>query len=69
MKNNKQIIILDYGVGNVKSLLFTLKKISTQVKVSGSINEIRKSDVLILPGVGSFPNCTNKLKKRALIKY
>ena len=42
MKNNKQIIILDYGVGNVKSLLFTLKKISTQVKVSGSINEIRK---------------------------
>ena len=68
MKNNKQIIILDYGVGNVKSLLFTLKKISTQVKVSGSINEIRKSDVLILPGVGSFPNCMNKLKKKGFDK-
>lgn len=68
MKNNKQIVILDYGVGNVKSLLFTLKKISTHVKVSGSINEIQKADILILPGVGSFPNCMNKLKKKGFDK-
>ena len=39
------------------------------VKVSSSKNEIRSSEVLILPGVGSFPNlCMNKLKKKGLDK-
>ena len=68
MKIKKNILILDYGVGNIKSLFCTLREICSNVKVSSSKNEIKKSEVLILPGVGSFPNCMNKLKKKGLDK-
>ena len=68
MNLNKKILILDYGVGNVKSLACTLKKIASKVKISSSESEISKADLLILPGVGSFPNCMNKLKKKGLDK-
>ena len=49
----KKVCILDYGLGNVRSILNSLKKI----KVEGFLyneNKKRDFDVLIIPGVGSF---------------
>ena len=68
MNLNKKILILDYGVGNIKSLACTLKKVALNVKISSSVSEINKADLLVLPGVGSFPNCMSKLKKKGLDK-
>ena len=34
-----------------------------EVKVSNNLSEIRKADKIILPGVGSFDQCMNRIKK------
>lgn len=60
----KQICIVDYGVGNIKSIFNALnffKNIS--LKISNNRNDIIESDALILPGVGAFASCIKNLKK------
>ena len=61
------VLILDYGSGNVRSLYNTLKYVLSEIsfhyglRVSNSIDDLNKSDFIILPGVGSFKNCKNSL--------
>ena len=63
------VLIIDYGSGNIKSVynsvsraLHNLNKFS-EVKVSRSLSEIEKADKIILPGVGSFDQCMNRIRK------
>ena len=48
------IVILDIGIGNVKSILNRLKLLNYNVITSKNSKEIMNSRVLILPGVGNF---------------
>jgi imidazole glycerol-phosphate synthase subunit HisH len=50
----KKIIILDYGTGNILSLIRSLNYIGIKPSVSNSKSEILKASHLILPGVGAF---------------
>ena len=50
------IIIINYGMGNLGSILNMLKKISAPAIISSDAEEIRRADKLILPGVGAFDN-------------
>ncbi len=59
----KEISVLNYGSGNVFSLLNALKFVGFKVKLIGSANEILSADDLLLPGVGAFPNCMRLLSK------
>ena len=62
-----KIGIIDYGVGNIQSILNTFDRLGLQsIKVSKEKNELTKMDGLILPGVGAFGACSNKLKKDGL---
>ena len=45
------VVIIDYGMGNLKSVYNALKKIECDCKISSDIEDIRKADKLILPGV------------------
>ena len=47
------IVIMDYGVGNVKSVINAMKHIGSDVKVSCEIDDINNADGIILPGVGA----------------
>jgi glutamine amidotransferase len=58
----KNIIIIDYGYGNIYSILSAFKLLKFDVKVSNNPNEIRKADIIILPGVGAFKNAMFALK-------
>lgn len=50
-----KVAIVDYGMGNMRSIISALKYIGIQdIIVSASEQELKKSDKLILPGVGSF---------------
>jgi len=62
------IAIIDYGVGNLFSLTSSLKKIGADVVVTSDINEIKKADKIILPGVGAFSDAAEKLKNSGLDK-
>ena len=65
---NKKICILDYGSGNVASVLNLLKKLKCDAKVSNQPSDINQSTHIILPGVGAFGESMNKIKKNIPLK-
>jgi imidazole glycerol-phosphate synthase subunit HisH len=48
------ITIIDYGMGNIGSILNMLKRIGVAARISSRAEEARSADKLILPGVGAF---------------
>ena len=62
------IAILDYEVGNVKSILNMFKKIGIDAVITSDINEIKNADKYILPGVGSFDYGIKKLKESSFFE-
>ena len=63
------VLIIDYGSGNIKSVYNSVKRTLhnfnklSEVKVSRNLSEIEKADKIILPGVGSFDQCINRIRK------
>ena len=55
------ITIIDYGIGNIGSLVNMLKKIGFQSTVTSDISLINKAHKIILPGVGSFDSAMSKI--------
>ena len=60
------IAIVDYGVGNLFSLVSSLKRIGADAVVTGDKNEILNADKVILPGVGAFEDAIKKLRDAGL---
>lgn len=60
------IAIVDYGVGNLFSLMQSLKKIGAASVVTSDIAQIERADRLILPGVGAFGDAAQKLRESGL---
>ena len=56
------IAIIDYGVGNLFSLQSSFAAIGQDAVVTRDIEEIRRADRLILPGVGAFQDAADKLR-------
>lgn len=50
----KTIVVIDYGLGNLKSVRRAFERAGARVVVSSSLAEIRGADGLVLPGVGAF---------------
>jgi imidazole glycerol-phosphate synthase subunit HisH len=55
------IIIIDYALGNVRSIYAKLSQMGEEVKISNNNSDIKNADKLILPGVGSFDRGMNNL--------
>ncbi len=64
----KNIVIIDYGMGNLHSISSAVRKLGYKSKISFSEEEIIKSSHIILPGVGEFREAMHNLKFRALDK-
>jgi len=61
------IVIVDYGVGNVGSILNMLRKVGVRARISSDPAEIAAAAKLILPGVGHFDHGMAKLHASGLI--
>ncbi|MCS0581292.1 imidazole glycerol phosphate synthase subunit HisH [Massilia pinisoli] len=61
------IVIIDYGVGNVGSVLNMLRKVGARARISADKAEIEAADKLILPGVGHFGRGMAKLNETGLV--
>ena len=59
-------VIVDYGVGNLFSLLSSFAAIGEQAKVSSDKAEIECADRIVLPGVGAFADAACKLEQSGL---
>ena len=62
-----EVTIIDYGMGNLLNVKNALRKVGCEVKITNSFLEVENSRGLVLPGVGSFRDCVNNLKKDRLI--
>ncbi len=58
------VAIIDYGVGNLFSLMCSLNYVGIENKLTDDENIIKKSDAIILPGVGAFRDAIEKLEKK-----
>lgn len=60
------IVIIDYGMGNLKNVYNALKYLNIQSKISNEIKDIKVADKLILPGVGAFNKAMDNLNNLGL---
>ncbi|HET6850851.1 MAG TPA: imidazole glycerol phosphate synthase subunit HisH [Pyrinomonadaceae bacterium] len=59
-----KVAIIDYGVGNLRSVEKAFAATGCEAVVSGDENELRRAERLVLPGVGAFGACMKALKER-----
>ncbi len=59
--NNKRVVILDYGCGNVRSVFNAFRAFDSDVKITNAFNDIRDASHIVLPGVGAFAECKTGL--------
>lgn len=61
------ITIIDYGMGNLKSVYNALKKVNFDCQISSEVTDIEMADKLILPWVGAFKDAMDNLQNLDLI--
>ena len=56
------VIVVDYGMGNLSSILNMLRKVGVPAELSRGPEDVLRAAKIILPGVGAFDNAMNKLR-------
>lgn len=64
--NWRMITIIDYGLGNLGSILSMLRRTGHQAQVTDDIEVIARAEKLILPGVGAFDAGMQRLESNGL---
>lgn len=68
MSDRLTVTIVDYGVGNLLSVIRALEKCGANYNLASKPEQIIEADSLILPGVGAFSAGMETLKMKSLIK-
>jgi len=63
---SRTVTIIDYGMGNIGSISNAFNYLGAKIKVSREPDEIEKSSIAILPGVGSFHKAMGIIKKNSI---
>ena len=61
------IVIIDYGMGNLRSVSKALESLGDSVRVSSDPQDVARAEKLVLPGVGAFAAAMRELTARRLI--
>jgi imidazole glycerol-phosphate synthase subunit HisH len=61
-----RIAILDYGMGNLRSVEKALEHVGVTAKISADADAVRAADGVILPGVGAFPRAMERVHELRL---
>jgi imidazole glycerol-phosphate synthase subunit HisH len=64
--NNQSITIVDYGMGNLWSVLSALRYLGCNPSISSDADEIARAESLLLPGVGSFRKAMMALQQKGI---
>ena len=59
--------VVDYGVGNLFSLVSSVRAVGGEPEVTGDPERLRRADRILLPGVGAFGDAADKLRAAGLI--
>ena len=65
--SNKNVVIVDYGLGNLHSVNKAVALVGGNPVITGNKEMIASAEKLILPGVGAFGDCMANLEKAGVI--
>ena len=63
-----KIVIIDYGMGNLRNVQKGFEKIGFEARLTRNKNEIGRASAIVLPGVGAFKDCVENLEKYGLVE-
>jgi len=63
-----KIVVVDYGMGNLRSVAQALRHVAPEadVRISGEVADLRAADRLVFPGQGAMPDCMQCLVESGL---
>lgn len=64
--SRKKIGIIDYGVGNLRSVYYAIERVGGMPELVSTKDALRRHDALVLPGVGAFPHTAQALSSSGL---
>ncbi len=64
----KKIVVVDYGMGNLRSVAQALRAVApdAEVLISGQISDLKQAERIVLPGQGAMPDCMKSLEESGL---
>lgn len=62
------IAIVDYGMGNLRSVSKAFESLGAEVEVTSSRERIAQADKVVFPGVGAFGDCIRNLERGGLVE-
>ncbi len=65
-RGRAMIVIIDYGMGNLRSVQKALEFVHARVEVTCDPDRVRSADKVILPGVGAFADAAAELRRTGL---
>ncbi len=70
MGNMNTIVVLDYGMGNLRSVAQALRAVAPEadVRISGAAADIDRADRIVLPGQGAMPDCMRSLRESGTLE-
>ena len=66
-RHPRSITIVDYGMGNLRSVAKVVSRLGAEIRVSSDPVDLRWAERLILPGVGAFPDAMRSLRELRLL--
>jgi glutamine amidotransferase len=69
MSRTEDIGVVDYGMGNLRSVSKALDTLGFSVRVSGSPSDLSRCRGIVLPGVGAFRDCMENLGRQGLLPF
>jgi hypothetical protein len=63
VKGFRMIAIIDYGMGNLRSVQKGFEKLGFKAEVTSDPRLLLEADRVVLPGVGAFPDCMRNLEQ------
>jgi len=66
----KKIVVVDYGMGNLRSVAQALRAVAPEadVKISGAVADIEAAERIVLPGQGAMPDCMRSLRESGVLE-
>lgn len=61
------IAVIDYGMGNLRSVQKALELVGAKTRVTSSPRDIERAEKVVFPGVGAFGDSMRELKRRKLV--
>ena len=68
MSSKQRIVIIDYGMGNLRSVQKGLERVGFPAQVSADPADLATADKVVLPGVGAFKDCMDNLRDGGFVE-